>query len=108
LDLAEDASAEAAALAFAAELPSVHPINQAFWDGYARAAGLTGAPAEQFADRAVQYCAVRLIQSAFEWGQAEVTLPPSAAAILQLGTNLLHRPAEARRVVLALGDPVPL
>ena len=70
----------------------------------ARASGLSGATAARLLERAVRFCAARLIQSAYEWGQDEEELSREAVSFLQLGINIFGKPSEACRSVVGI-DP---
>ena len=103
LELTEGTSPEAAAGLLGTLLPRLFPAHRDFWSGYLAAARLTDAEAEALLHRLTPHIAARLLKSAYEWSQAEVRMPRSAAAILQLGINMLLRPDAAREVVLGLG-----
>ena len=103
LELTEGTSPEAAAGLLGTLLPRLLPAHRDFWSGYLAAARLTDAEAEALLHRLTPHIAARLLKSAYEWSQAEVRMPRSAAAILQLGINMLLRPDAAREVVLGLG-----
>lgn len=103
LELTDGTSPEAAAGLLGTLLPSLLPAHRDFWSGYLAATRLTDAEAEALLHRLAPHVAARLLKSAYEWSQAEVRMPRSAAAILQLGINMLLRPDAAREVVLGLG-----
>jgi phosphotransferase family enzyme len=103
LELTDGTSPEAAAGLLGTLIPELLPAHRDFWSGYLDAARLSDAEAGAFLDRLPGHVAARLLKSAYEWSQAEVHMPRSAAAILQLGLNMLLRPDAAREVVLGLG-----
>ena len=103
LELTDGTSPEAAAGLLGTVIPRLLPAHRDFWNGYLAAARLTDAEAGSFLDRLPGHVATRLLKSAYEWSQAEAQMPRSAAAILQLGINMLLRPDAARDVVLGLG-----
>ena len=103
LELTDGTSPEAAAGLLGTLVPKLLPAHRDLWSGYLAAARLTDAEAETFLHRMTPHVAARLLKSAYEWSQAEAQMPRSAAAILQLGINMLVRPDAAREVVLGLG-----
>jgi aminoglycoside phosphotransferase (APT) family kinase protein len=103
LELTDGTSAEAAAELLGGVISRHLPAHRDFWSGYLAAARLTDAEAEAFQHRLALHVGARLLKSAYEWSQAEVRMPRSAAAVLQLGINMLLGPAVAREVVLGLG-----
>jgi hypothetical protein len=103
LELTDGTSPEAAAGLLGTLLPRLLPAHRDFWSGYLAATRLTDVEAEAFLHRLTPHVAARLLKSAYEWSQAEVRIPRSAAAILQLGINMLLRPDAGREVVLGLG-----
>jgi aminoglycoside phosphotransferase (APT) family kinase protein len=102
LEAIDGTKPEAAAGLLGAVLARLLPAHRDFWSRYLEAARLTEAEARDLRDRLPGHVAARLLKSAFEWSQAEVQMPRSAAAILQLGINMLLRPDAAREVVLGL------
>jgi hypothetical protein len=102
LETTDGTKPEAAAGLLGAVLARLLPAHRDFWSQYLEAARLTEAEARDLLDRLPGHVAARLLKSAFEWSQAEVQMPRRAAAILQLGINMLLRPDAAREVVLGL------
>ncbi len=103
LEPADGTSPEAAAELLGAVIAGLRPAHSDFWACYLAAAGLPDVEARALLDRLPSHVAARLVQSAYEWSHAEVRMPRSAAAILQLGINMLLWPGDAREVVLGLG-----
>lgn len=103
LELTDGTSPEAAAGLLGGVISRLLPAHRDFWSGYLEAARRTDPEAGAILDRLPGHVATRLIKSAYEWSQAEVRMPRSAAAILQLGINMLLSPDTAREVVLGLG-----
>jgi hypothetical protein len=103
MEPAEGTSHETAAGILSSLIPKLHPVHREFWTGYLAAGRLTDGEANALLDRLPGHVATRLLKSAYEWSQAEAQMPRSAAAILQLGINMLLRPGPAREVVLGLG-----
>jgi aminoglycoside phosphotransferase (APT) family kinase protein len=103
LELTDGTSPEAAAGLLGTLIPKLLPAHGDFWSGYLAVARLTVAEAESLLHRLASHVAARLLKSAYEWSQAEVRIPRSAAAILQLAINMLLWPDAAREVVLGLG-----
>lgn len=91
-----------ASASLGAIIPTLHATHRDVWHHYLAAAQLDGAEATALLDRLPDHVAVRLIKSAYEWSQAEVQIPRRAAAILQLGINMLRQPDQARQLVLGL------
>jgi hypothetical protein len=108
IDCIEDASVtafpDAAAGLFIAALPAARREMQALWGAYARQLNIERADAITFLDRAAHLCAVRLMQFAYEAAAARVSIPRISVGALQLGFNMLQRPALARRAVLGFPD----
>jgi len=73
-------------------LRALHPGLRAFWRAYRAASGLSRADADALLRRAVRYSGARLIQSAFEMGQAAHVLPRPSVLLLQISANLLAQP----------------
>ena len=108
LELTDGTSPDAAAGLLGTLLPRLLPAHRDFWSAYLAVARLTDTEVESLLDRLTPHVAARLLKSAYEWSQAEVRMPRSAAAILQLAINMLLRPDAARSVVLGLGARVPV
>jgi phosphotransferase family enzyme len=102
LELTDGTSPEAAAGLLGTLIPRLLPAHRDFWSRYLAVARLTDAEAEALLHRLTSHVAARLLKSAYEWSQAEVRMPRSAAAILQLAINMLLSPDAAREVVLGL------
>ncbi len=100
---APGAGAETAARLLGEAARQVRSAHRDFWNHYRAAARLTDAEASALRDRLPAHVAARLLKTAFEWSQAEAKLPRRAAAILQLGINMLGSPGAAAEVVLGLG-----
>jgi hypothetical protein len=103
LDLADDTGAQAAAELLGAVATRLRPAHRDFCRDYIAAARLSEAEAGALLGRLPGHVAARLLQSAYEWGDAEPEIPRRAAALLQLGINMLLEPGEAGEVVLGLG-----
>lgn len=103
LELTAGVSPEAAAGVLGRIIPGLVPAHRDFCSSYLGAARLTDADAEALVRRLPLHVGARLIKSAYEWSQSEVRMPRSAAAVLQLGINMLLRPAAAGEVVLGIG-----
>jgi aminoglycoside phosphotransferase (APT) family kinase protein len=107
LELAKGARPEEAAPLLGGAISRLHPAHRDFLSRYTAVARLTSAEADHLQRRLSGNVAARLIKTAFEWGQAEARLPRRAAAVLQLGLNMLIRPRMAAEVVLGLGAGSP-
>ncbi len=74
------------------------PLIRATWHGYSEKGQLE----PSFLDRAVRWCAARLVQTAYERSQAAWDLSGQTLLLLQLALNLLRRPTEGRVQLLGL------
>jgi hypothetical protein len=95
---------EQAASLLGGAISRLHSAHSDFLTRYTAAVGLTAEEAGHLRARLPGNVAARLIKTAFEWGQAEARLPRRAAAILQLGINMLRYPRIAGAVVIGLAD----
>jgi hypothetical protein len=89
--------------AFANQLPAAQAEIGRFWKAYVTDATVARTNSGSFLQRATLFCGARLLQMAFEWSPG-AAIAPIAACFLQLGLNLLRRPAEAPRVVFRLSS----
>ena len=78
------------------KLTDLHPAIRAFWSGYRAAAELDRSEHAPLLARAVAFSAARLIQSAYEIGQAGSALAPASVLLLQISANVLRDPARAQ------------
>jgi hypothetical protein len=78
----------AAAQALESALVPVRQELRSFWTAYAEAAAPTTIPNNTFLQRAIRYCAARLLQSAYEWSEGEPAIPARAAVLVQLAFNM--------------------
>ncbi|MEO8288406.1 MAG: phosphotransferase [Chloroflexota bacterium] len=85
-------------------LEKMQPAIRAFWSAYIRASSMPGHERDMRLLRAVKYAGARLLQTAYERSQASSRLTSDALCLLQLGANILQRPAEAS--LYLLGIPV--
>lgn len=83
-------------------LARVQPAVRAFWQAYVRQAGLAPAAAATLMLRATRFCGARLFQAAFEHVSGSIELDAYAVVLMQLGQNVLERPADASLHVLGL------
>jgi len=102
-ELAPGTGPDAAARLLGEVAGRVRSAHRDFWNTYRAAARLTDADADALLERLPGQVAARLLKTAFEWSQAEAKPPRRAAAILQLGINMLLTPRAAAEVVLGLG-----
>jgi thiamine kinase-like enzyme len=87
-------------------LAAIQPALRRFWQVYAQQMAFDEGTAYQWLERAVLYCAARLLQTAVEQSQVAAQPTASAFGLLQLSLNILQRPQEA--VVHLLGIPWPV
>jgi Phosphotransferase enzyme family len=102
LELREGLGPGEAAEHLATSVAALRAEHQNFVRQYADAAGLGADEHRALVERLPSHVAARLIKTAFEWSQAEPRLPRRAAAVLQLGVNMLCRPVEGGAAVLGL------
>jgi len=79
-----------------------HEDHRSFWDTYCSDRALAPADVSPLGQRVPAQAGLRFIKTAYEWCQSETRMPRRAAAILQLGINMVLRPDEARQAVLGL------
>ena len=73
-------------------LTRLQPALRAFWKSYRLVRGLTGRAATVFLRAAMRYCAVRLIQRAYEQTRETTELLSTTICQLQLSWNILQEP----------------
>ena len=73
-----------------------------FWKAYCHERGWSTGQAAELQQRLASHTGLRFIKTAYEWCQSETRMPRRAAAILQLGINMMLRPIEAAQGVLGL------
>jgi aminoglycoside phosphotransferase (APT) family kinase protein len=83
-------------------LDAMKPAIRALCEGYARGSDDQPLLADEPLRRTVSYAGARLIQSAFEASQFDQRLNSAAILHLQLGSNLMQRPAVAAEQLLGL------
>ena len=83
-------------------IESMQPAIARFWETYREARGWTGPTAEAGLERSVKYAAARMIQTVYEYMQRAPQLTPNALCLLQVSMNVLLKPREAIRDLLAL------
>jgi aminoglycoside phosphotransferase (APT) family kinase protein len=87
-------------------LPAMRPAMRRFWRAYLRARAIPVANRDEFLLRGMRYAGARLVQHAFEEAQRMTRLNALAIYLLQVGLNVMQRPADAAARLLGL--PVPL
>ena len=88
-------------------LDTMKAALRACCEGYARASDDSPVLAEELLRRAVAYAGARLIHGAFEVSQFDQRLNSGAILHLQLGANLIERPAAAAEQLLGLTAAAP-
>ncbi len=83
-------------------LDAMKPALRTCCEAYARAADGRSVLGDEPLQRTVAYAGARLIQSAFEASQFDQRLNSAAILHLQLGSNLMRRPAAAAEQLLGL------
>jgi thiamine kinase-like enzyme len=87
---------------------AVHPIEtmqpamRAFWDAYCKEMKFSGSDAETWLQRSVKFAAARMIQTVYEYMGHSPQLTPNALCLLQVSMNILQKPQETIRDLLAL------
>lgn len=79
---------------------------QAMCSAYRSTAGLSEADARTRLERAVEFCAVRMVQAAYEHAQEAASAPPISILLLQLAENVFGAPELAMTRLLGLGNGV--
>jgi hypothetical protein len=102
LELREGLHPNEAAGLLATSASALREQHREFVHRYVTAADLRPDECRALVERLPSHVAARLIKTAFEWSQAEPLMPRRAAAVLQLGINMLCRPSEAGAAVLGL------
>jgi hypothetical protein len=84
-------------------LDRMRPAIRAFWVAYTRHRRLSDPTLlDAYLLRSVRYAAARLVQTAYEQGQASALLTGNIVVLLQLAFNILQRPAEAALALLGI------
>ena len=91
----EGMSAEQMLTKAARPLEEMQPSIQAFWDTYVKSLKIPRESRRDKLQRAVQYGAARMIQTAFEAMTYATQVSPGALYLLQASLNVLERPGEA-------------
>ncbi|HVY70032.1 MAG TPA: phosphotransferase [Verrucomicrobiae bacterium] len=84
------------------QLEAMHPSIQAFWKSYVGARGLDPSAARTALRRCVQYCAARMVQTAYEHLAFSPQASGSGILLLQTSLNLLRDPEGATRELFGL------
>ncbi|HYO48868.1 MAG TPA: aminoglycoside phosphotransferase family protein [Chloroflexia bacterium] len=83
-------------------LAKMQPSIRAFWEAYTQTMKLDPQATEEWLDRAVRYCAARLVQTAFDESQIASEPTANAVYLLQLSLNILQRPRQAAAQLLGI------
>ncbi len=102
LDLAAQTDSSQAMESLGSMVAARRPDLAAFWELYRDASGLGREEAELLRGRLALHTGLRLIKTAYEWCQSETRIPGRAAALLQLGLNMLRQPGPALPAVLGV------
>jgi hypothetical protein len=105
VSLDEELPAEAAPKAFAERLPGAQREMRLFWESWLRSSGTERRDSQAILERAVTFCGVRLLQTAYELAQGEEVPGRLTSGALQLGLNILRVPNNARTQLI--GIPMP-
>jgi phosphotransferase family enzyme len=106
LSIHEPPGADASRLADFAQFPleRMHPGIHAFWGSYAGTLGLDPRAAAERLRRSIHFAAARLIQTAWEHTAYTPHVPPNVVMMMQVAMNVLTRPDDAVRHLLALEE----
>jgi hypothetical protein len=102
LELPERAGVSEAMESFGAVVAARRAELAFFWEAYRAARGLSPEEAGSLQERLASNTGLRLIKTAYEWCQSETRMPGRAAAILQLGINMMRQPVMATTTVLGV------
>lgn len=102
LPLRGDAGVQAVSEGFCSSLPALREHTGLFWSTYVREAALPREDASSLLHRALSYCALRLMQSSYEWARGRTLIPRFAVATLQLGVNMLQLSHGERAALVGL------
>jgi thiamine kinase-like enzyme len=83
-------------------LSRMQPALRAFWQEYARGLQLDSRQTEAWFLAAVRYAGARLVQTTYEQMQLSTQLTGNMICQLQLGWNIMARPAEAATTLLGI------
>lgn len=99
-----DAAMPTAEMVKRAQYPveSMQPAIRAFWEGYVEARQIEKRDAAAMLERSVRCGAARMIQTAYEYMYYSPQISASTLCLLQVSLNVLSRPQEAIRDLLAL------
>jgi hypothetical protein len=103
VSLLQETPAEGAGRAFGERLPAYQREMRTFWDTYVAASTLPPNTAAPLLERAIIFCGVRLLQTAWELAQGEDTPGRLTSGALQLGLNILRRPGNAASQLIGIG-----
>jgi hypothetical protein len=81
-------------------LEGMRPVLKAFWRVYAETRGFDGRKQRQELERCMRFGAARLVWSAVEQRMYVAQVDPAAAALLQVGLNILKDPLRAVQELL--------
>jgi hypothetical protein len=84
-------------------LGRMRPAIHAFWKSYAAGMDLSGGEERQLLERSTVYCAVRMIQTAYEQMHYAPSLTTPGVSFLQTTLNILTRPRHAVEQLLGIG-----
>lgn len=87
-------------------LEKMRPALRSFWNAYIQYRKIEPEALTNRLQRATGYAGARLVQSAFEELQTETKISNKAICLLQLGANIMARPAEAAVQLLGLQLPM--
>lgn len=83
-------------------LDAMQPAISAFWRGYREGAAIPGELVTATLKRSIEYCAARMVQTAFESLFSSPTVNNHATSLLQVALNILRDPKEAASALFGL------
>ncbi|HVR41700.1 MAG TPA: phosphotransferase [Thermoanaerobaculia bacterium] len=83
-------------------LEKIQPAIRAFWNAYASASHLEGAPADAMLERATACAGARLLQTVYESLNYSPSMTPNAIHEVQAAVNILRQPRAAAADLLGI------
>jgi hypothetical protein len=84
----------------------MHSSIQAFWESYRTARGFAPDAAQKYLDRAIKFCAARLIIAIIEYLSGTIQMTQQAFAVLQVSWHMLQDPARAQKELFGIPTSV--
>jgi serine/threonine protein kinase len=78
------------------KLHQIQPLIASFWNAYATGMNFSASEKQEQLLKCINFCALKLIHTAFETTPGSPSLSPYAAKLLQLSANILNAPQTAQ------------